>query len=173
VVPGDTVYLDPISSTGSFASPDAGTGIAVTVSGLGLGGIDVPNYTPNQPIVLYADIAPASLTVTADSLYDGSRSNSRCRLSAKASLTGWPRCQEALAMPRTPCRYGSWEYTRPPCHRCAANAAGIRRFLLGWPAFCLPAGHSSVVVGRVAVVKHTTANTYSSPWLSRVPISGR
>src|SRR5262245_42174907 len=70
---------------------------------------------------------------------------------------------------------GCWSpgYARPTCRRCAANASCSRRFLLGCPAFFLPAGHSSVVACSAAVARHSTANTYSSPLSSRVGASGR
>src|SRR5262249_10819863 len=106
-------------------------------------------------------------------LYDGSRYNSRCGLSAKACVTAAPRCQGALSMTNTTRRWRPFGYVLPTCRRCAANAACIRRFLLGWPGFFLPAGHSSVVACTAALSRFITANTYSRPLLSRVPTSGR
>src|SRR5262249_7014272 len=64
-------------------------------------------------------------------LYDGSRYNSRCGLSAKAAVTSAPRCQGALSMTNTTRRWRPFGYVLPTCRRCAANAACIRRFLLG------------------------------------------
>ncbi|WP_210249625.1 MBG domain-containing protein, partial [Methylobacterium oryzihabitans] len=50
---------------GTFASRNAGTGIAVALSGLGLTGADAGNYRLSLP-TLSAAISPAVLTYTAD-----------------------------------------------------------------------------------------------------------
>ncbi len=49
----------------SFNSANVGTGIPVTMSGLGLTGSAAGNYTLSQPAGLSADITPATLTVSA------------------------------------------------------------------------------------------------------------
>ncbi|OWK43984.1 YDG domain-containing protein [Fimbriiglobus ruber] len=49
--PGDAVTLDASGATGTFASPNPGTGIAVTVSGLKLTGPQAADYALSQPSV--------------------------------------------------------------------------------------------------------------------------
>src|SRR5205085_1030874 len=60
---GDSVSLVTSGAVGTFASPDVGTNIPVTVSGLTLSGAQAGNYVLTQPSAS-ADITPASLTVT-------------------------------------------------------------------------------------------------------------
>jgi hypothetical protein len=71
IIGSDSVTL---AQAGSFASPNAGTGVAVTASD-SLGGTAAGNYTLMQPIGLAANITPASLTVAgtsvANKVYDG------------------------------------------------------------------------------------------------------
>src|SRR6185503_10164759 len=59
----------------TFASPDIGTNILVTVSELTVGGADAANYTLAQPTDLTANITASALTVTGitanDKAYDG------------------------------------------------------------------------------------------------------
>jgi len=63
-----------LTQAGTFASRNAGTGIAVTANDV-LGGAGAGNYTLTQPVGLAANITPASLTVTGESaankVYDG------------------------------------------------------------------------------------------------------
>jgi hypothetical protein len=62
---GDTVKLNPTAVTGTFASKDVGTNIAVRVAGLTLGGAQAGDYTLTQPATM-ANITPAPLQITAD-----------------------------------------------------------------------------------------------------------
>jgi len=62
VLGGDTVTLN---QTGTFASKNVGTGIAVT-AGDSLGGSAAGNYVLTQPGGLTANITPASLTVSGE-----------------------------------------------------------------------------------------------------------
>ena len=70
---GDSVTVAG-SGTGTFADKNAGRGIAVTVDGYTLAGLDAGNYTLVAPAGLTADIARASLAVSgvtaADKTYD-------------------------------------------------------------------------------------------------------
>jgi len=66
VVSGDDVSLVTSGYTATFADQNAGTGVAVTVSGLSLSGADAGNYTLAQPAGLTADITRAILAVTAN-----------------------------------------------------------------------------------------------------------
>ena len=73
VVDGDTVGT---SASGAFADKNAGTGKAVAVSGITLGGADAGNYTlASHQASGTADIAPKALTVgaatVASKVYDG------------------------------------------------------------------------------------------------------
>ena len=58
VVSGDNVALDASQYSATFASANAGTGISVTVSNLGLTGTAASNYVLTQPTNLSATITP-------------------------------------------------------------------------------------------------------------------
>jgi len=64
VVNGDVVTLN---GTGTFASANVGTGIAVTSTST-LGGSGASNYTLTQPTGLTANITQATLTITANNV---------------------------------------------------------------------------------------------------------
>lgn len=64
-VTGDDVKLNA-PEEGTFASANAGTGIAVTFDALTLTGEDKDNYTLTQPTGVKANITKAAITVTAD-----------------------------------------------------------------------------------------------------------
>ncbi|MGP0066485.1 MAG: Ig-like domain repeat protein [Isosphaeraceae bacterium] len=66
VLNGDTVSVSPSGYTATYSSPDAGTGIPVTVTGLSLTGADAGNYVLTQPTNLTGDITQAPLTLTAN-----------------------------------------------------------------------------------------------------------
>jgi trimeric autotransporter adhesin len=63
VLPGDAVSLNTTDALGTFASPDIGNDITVTISGLTLSGADAANYSLVQPTAT-ADITAGNLTVT-------------------------------------------------------------------------------------------------------------
>ncbi len=73
-IAGDDLALDVSGATGTFNSPDIGTGKTVTVSGLALSGSDASNYLLVQPTTS-ADITVGTLTVTgitaSNKVYDG------------------------------------------------------------------------------------------------------
>ena len=77
-------------AAGTFATKDVAQNIAVSVSGLTLGGAQAGDYTLTQPTIT-ANITPAPLTVVgitaADTVYDGSTSVTLEGLAA-ASLLG-------------------------------------------------------------------------------------
>lgn len=66
VISGDVVALETNGYTAAFASPSAGSNIAVTVTGLSLSGANAADYSLVQPL-LAANISPAPLTITANS----------------------------------------------------------------------------------------------------------
>ena len=74
VVGGDNVTLTG-AAVGLFASSSVSTGIAVTVTGLTLGGAQAGNYTLTQPTGLTANITASALTVAglaaSNKTYDG------------------------------------------------------------------------------------------------------
>jgi trimeric autotransporter adhesin len=74
VAGGDAVNLISTGATGTFASPNIGNSIIVTVSGFVLGGTDAGNYTLTQPTTS-ANITGILLSVTNvtanDKIYDG------------------------------------------------------------------------------------------------------
>jgi hypothetical protein len=65
VVGSDTVNLSTNGYAATFASPNAGTGIVVTVSGLTLTGASATNYTFTPASGITASITPATLKVSA------------------------------------------------------------------------------------------------------------
>jgi len=82
VIAGDSVTLN---QSGSFATKNTGTGIAVTTAD-SLSGASAGNYTLTQPTGLTADITPKPIAVTATGVnktYDGTINDS-----AKLSSTG-------------------------------------------------------------------------------------
>lgn len=73
-----------VSGGGTFATADAGTGIAVTAN-LSLGGADAAKYTLAQPSGLSADINQASQTITFNALPNKSTADAPFNLTATAS----------------------------------------------------------------------------------------
>jgi hypothetical protein len=76
VLTGDTVTLGAASATGTLATQNVGSNIAVTVSGLTIGGAQAGNYTLTQPTTT-ANITAAPLTITAvtnTKVFDGTTS---------------------------------------------------------------------------------------------------
>jgi uncharacterized protein YfiM (DUF2279 family) len=74
VVSGDDVSLATGDVSASFAGPNVGTGLPITVSGYAIIGADAGNYTLTQPLDLAADITAVPLTITATAntkIYDG------------------------------------------------------------------------------------------------------
>jgi hypothetical protein len=73
VLSGDAVTLGTNGAMGTFASKDVAQNIAVSVSGLTLGGAEAEDYTLTQPSTT-ANITPATLTVSgitaADKIYN-------------------------------------------------------------------------------------------------------
>ena len=69
VLPGDSVSLNLAGTTATFTTANAGHGISVTVTGLGLNGPQAGDYAIVPPS-LTADIDPAPLTIAA---YDNSK----------------------------------------------------------------------------------------------------
>ena len=63
VLAGDTLTLDTIGATGTFASPNAGSNIVVTVSGLTLGGPQASDYTLTRQPTTTASIQPATAAI--------------------------------------------------------------------------------------------------------------
>ncbi|MFL5934786.1 MAG: YDG domain-containing protein, partial [Gaiellaceae bacterium] len=64
VVSGDTVSIDSSGYAASFATKNVGTGKAVTVTGVTLGGGDAGNYSLSQPSGLTANITAKGLTIS-------------------------------------------------------------------------------------------------------------
>ena len=64
VFSGDLVTLDSNGATGTFASPNVGDDILVTISGLTLGGAQATDYSLTQPTTT-ADIAPLFMVLSS------------------------------------------------------------------------------------------------------------
>lgn len=62
----DQVSLNTTNATGTFASPNVGTAVPVTVTGLSLQGPQATNYVLQQPTGLTAVITPAPLSLIAN-----------------------------------------------------------------------------------------------------------
>ena len=88
---GDIVTIDG-TGTGTFASKDVGTGIAVTVSGFTLGGTNASDYTLEQPTGLTASITPAPLAITGltanSKVYDATTAATLSGTAAVTPFTG-------------------------------------------------------------------------------------
>ena len=69
LVAGDTASFTAASA--NFASPDAGNGIQVNVTGIAGTGSDLGNYTFNTTATTFADITPYVLNLTGSRVYDG------------------------------------------------------------------------------------------------------
>src|SRR4029079_16711482 len=71
----DAVSINSSGYSASFNNKNVGTGKAVTVSGVALGGADAGNYTVSQPAGLTANISAKNLTISGASAnnkpYDG------------------------------------------------------------------------------------------------------
>jgi hypothetical protein len=77
-VTGDVVTIDSSACLAHFNNRNVGTGKAVTVTGVALGGADAGNYTLSQPSGLTANITAKALSITAvtdTKLYDGNASS--------------------------------------------------------------------------------------------------
>ena len=86
VVGGETVTLDASSAVGAFADSNAGTGKAVSVSGVTVGGADAgSNYSLTQPTAT-ADITPASSALTVNSSANPSPTGSNVTFTASVSI---------------------------------------------------------------------------------------
>ncbi|WP_158601891.1 YDG domain-containing protein [Pararobbsia silviterrae] len=81
VLSGDTVNFSFAAGNANFATPNAGNGIQVTVSGITASGADAGDYTFNPTATTSADIYPYALTLTGTRVYDGTTA-------ANASLFG-------------------------------------------------------------------------------------
>ncbi len=69
------VTLNEASATGTFSSPNVGTGISVTAAGFSIGGTKAANYSLSQPAGLSADISQAILNLASvTKIYDATDS---------------------------------------------------------------------------------------------------
>src|SRR5574343_424882 len=86
---GDVGNVTVAGGTGTFASANVGTGIAVTVTGYTLSGTAAGNYTVAQPSGLTADITAKGLTISgitaSNKVYDATTA---ATLSGTATLVG-------------------------------------------------------------------------------------
>ena len=86
VLTGDTVTIDLTNAKGKMANANAGTGKAVTVTGVALGGTDKGNYRlKEQPTGVTVDIAQATTPLAPTGL-NGVKGNA---LSTVALPAGW------------------------------------------------------------------------------------
>ena len=89
VLSGDTVTLNPGSTSATFSDKNVGQAKTVNLAGLSLSGTDALNYSLSTPTGLRASITPATLTASglsvADKVYDG---NVQARLTGVSTLNG-------------------------------------------------------------------------------------
>ena len=92
VITGDAVLLNTSLAKGTFASSKVGNSIAISVSGLTIGGSQASDYALTQPSSITADIEPATPTITwttpASITYGTALTN--VQLDATATLNGSP-----------------------------------------------------------------------------------
>jgi filamentous hemagglutinin family protein len=86
VLPGDQLSFTDGSAT--FASPNAGNGIAIAVSGISGSGVDLGNYTFNNTATTAANIAQAILNLNGMRTYDGVTDASASLFGNNGVLTG-------------------------------------------------------------------------------------
>ena len=87
VIGSDNVTLGN-DTTGTFATPNAGTGIGVTASTMTIGGGDAGNYTLVQPSGLTGTITPVVLDLTGTRVYDGTTNAAAGLFGNNGVLTG-------------------------------------------------------------------------------------
>ncbi|MBU6158213.1 MAG: autotransporter-associated beta strand repeat-containing protein [Bacteroidetes bacterium] len=88
VVVGDAVTLSSGSATGTFASVNAGAGIAVTATGFSISGAAASNYSLTQPTGLTGTITPRPITLSGTRSYDGTIFASATDLSITNVVSG-------------------------------------------------------------------------------------
>jgi len=86
VLPGDQLSFTDGSAT--FASPNAGNGIAIAVNGISGSGADLGNYTFNNTATTAANITPAILNLSGTRTYDGATDASANLFGNDGVLTG-------------------------------------------------------------------------------------
>ncbi len=86
VFSGDAVTLTN-TANGTFASPNANNGIAVSTN-FGLSGTDAGNYTLTQPTGVTANITPYTLVLQGTRVYDGTTGADAQLFGASGVLTG-------------------------------------------------------------------------------------
>ena len=86
VIGGDVVTLGS-DTTGTFATANAGSGIAVTTA-MTIGGADAGNYTIVQPTSLAANISPYVLNLTGTRVYDATTTAAASLFGTAGVLTG-------------------------------------------------------------------------------------
>ncbi|WP_233885688.1 YDG domain-containing protein [Paraburkholderia flagellata] len=86
VLAGDTVNFG--FSSANFSTPNAGSGIPVTVSGITASGADAGNYTYNATATAAADILPYILTLQGTRVYDGTTGAAASLFGNNGVLTG-------------------------------------------------------------------------------------
>ncbi|WP_408585138.1 YDG domain-containing protein [Paraburkholderia tropica] len=86
ILAGDAVSFGFGSAT--FATPNAGTGIQVTVNGIAASGADARNYTFNTSATTTADIYPYVLTLQGTRVYDGTTGADAALFGSSGVLNG-------------------------------------------------------------------------------------
>ncbi len=86
VLAGDTVNFG--FSSANFSTPNAGTGIPVTISGITASGADAGNYTYNATATASADILPYILILQGTRVYDGTTGAAASLFGNNGVLTG-------------------------------------------------------------------------------------
>ncbi|MGF6767873.1 filamentous hemagglutinin family protein [Paraburkholderia sp. GAS199] len=88
VLTGDTVNFSFAPGNANFATPNAGNGIQVTVSGIAASGADAGNYSFNSTATTAANILPFVLNLTATRTYDGTAGANATLFGNNGVLTG-------------------------------------------------------------------------------------
>jgi filamentous hemagglutinin family protein len=162
VVAGDDVSLSG-GATGTFASPNAGTGIAVTVTGLTLSGTSAGNYTVTAPAPLTANITPAPVTVTITGnptkTYDG---NAVPYLTASNyEISGFVAGQGATLPQVSDAEYasanaGTWDITATLSPSDFSANAGTLLSNYALPASAVGPGTITQAVLRIGIIGNPT-----------------
>ncbi|MPW09345.1 filamentous hemagglutinin N-terminal domain-containing protein [Paraburkholderia sp. CNPSo 3155] len=88
VLAGDSVSFGFTPANANFATPNAGNGIPVTVSGITASGVDAGNYTYNTVATTSANILPFVLNLTSTRTYDGTAGANASLFGSSGVLSG-------------------------------------------------------------------------------------
>jgi hypothetical protein len=147
VIGSDDVTCDTATATATFAAPDAGTGIAVSVTGLSLTGGDAWKYSFGGTAATTGDIGPAPIVVTA----------------ADATVT-YGDVEPVIGYTATPFLAGGAWIVEPACTTTYVRYDGVGSYPTSCSSGDAGANYAiSYTDGTLTVVPRTLTVTAASP----------